>query len=55
VLTRFIESLLFRVAPTDALTFITVAALLSLIALVAAALPAMRAVRVDPMLALRSE
>jgi putative ABC transport system permease protein len=55
VLTRFIESLLFRVAPTDALTFVAVALLLGMIALVATALPALRAVRVDPMLALRSE
>ena len=40
---------------TDATTFIAVGALLGAIALVATALPAIRAVRVDPMLALRSE
>jgi hypothetical protein len=40
---------------TDARTFIMVAALLGVSALVGAALPAIRAVRVDPMLALRAE
>ena len=55
VLTRYLESLLFRVGPNDAATFVVVALLLSAVALVASALPALNAVRVDPMLALRSE
>jgi ABC-type antimicrobial peptide transport system permease subunit len=55
VLTRYLESLLFGVTPTDAVTFTTVAVLLGAIAAVATALPAIRAVRTDPMLALRSE
>jgi putative ABC transport system permease protein len=55
VLTRYLESLLFRVTPTDAVTFITVAVVLGAIAAVATALPAIRAVRVGPMLALRAD
>ncbi len=54
-LTRYLQSLLFHVTAGDALTFIIVAAVLGLVALAATALPAIRAVRVDPMLALRSE
>jgi ABC-type antimicrobial peptide transport system permease subunit len=55
VLTRQLDSLLFRVGPTDAATFIAVAVLLVAVSLAATALPAIRAVRLDPMLALRSE
>jgi putative ABC transport system permease protein len=55
LLSRSIESLLFQVAATDTLTFIAVALLLAAVALVASAVPAIRAARVDPMLALRSE
>jgi predicted permease len=54
-LSRYLESLLFRVGPYDALTFTAVAALLIGVALTASAVPALRAARVDPMLALRSE
>jgi hypothetical protein len=54
-LTRYLETLLFRVQPTDALTFLVVAGVLALIALAAAALPAIRASRVDPTLAMRAE
>jgi putative ABC transport system permease protein len=50
-----IQSLLFGVRPTDPVTFGTVGAILALIACGAAAIPALRAARVDPMLALRSE
>jgi len=55
LLSRWLESLLFEVKSTDAPTLIVVAALLAAIALVASALPAIRAVGVDPMGALRSE
>ena len=55
VLARSLESLLFRVAPFDALTFAAVAALLAAVALVASVVPAWRAARIDPMLALRNE
>jgi predicted permease len=54
-LMRYLESLLFGVTATDATTFVLVGILLAAIALLASALPAMRAVRVDPTLALRSE
>ncbi len=54
-LTRFMASLLFGVGTHDPITFAAVALLLGTTAIVAAALPAFRAVRVDPMLALRSD
>ncbi|HZR24533.1 MAG TPA: ABC transporter permease [Vicinamibacterales bacterium] len=51
--TRLMASLLFGVAPTDAVTFATVAATLVATALVASWIPVRRATRVDPMVALR--
>jgi putative ABC transport system permease protein len=52
---RYLESLLLRIGPYDVLTFMAVAALLTVVALTASAVPALRAARVDPMLALRNE
>jgi len=54
-LTRFLESQLFQVAPTDKLTFIAVAGSLIVVALLACYIPARRATKVDPLVALRDE
>src|SRR5262249_24943957 len=54
-LTQLMTSLIFNVSPADTLTFASVTALLTLVALLACAVPARRATRVDPMLALRYE
>jgi len=54
-LTRFMQSLLFGVSGTDRLTFGAVALLLASVALVATLIPARRAARIDPMVALAAD
>jgi putative ABC transport system permease protein len=55
LLTPFLSSLLFGVRPTDITTFGVSALILSTAGLIACLLPARRATRVDPMIALRYE
>ncbi len=55
VLARYLSSLLFEVQPHDPVTLLAVAVLLAVVAAAACYLPARRAVRIDPMVALRYE
>ena len=55
LLTRLMQSLLYQVRPSDPTTFVVVAAALVAVSLLASALPAYRATRVSPLVALRTE
>jgi putative ABC transport system permease protein len=55
IMTRFFRSMLFDVGPADPITFLSVSALLAGIALLACYIPAQRATRVNPLVALREE
>ena len=53
--TRFMQTLLFEITPTDPITYVVVAGILALAALAACQIPAIRAARVDPLVALRTD
>jgi putative ABC transport system permease protein len=55
VLTRLMQSLLYQVRPSDPVTFAVVSLALVLVAIIASAVPAYRATRVSPLVALRTE
>jgi len=55
VLTRLMQTLLYEVKPADPVTFVSVSIALVGVAMVAGALPAYRATRVSPLVALRTE
>jgi ABC-type antimicrobial peptide transport system permease subunit len=52
-LTRFMASMLFNVAPRDPITFALVAAVLAMVSIAATLIPAHRAMRIDPTIALK--
>ena len=55
LLSRFITSLLFEVKPTDPLVYVVVSLVLLVVAGLASYLPARRAAKIDPLIALRDE
>jgi ABC-type antimicrobial peptide transport system permease subunit len=55
LLTRLMQSLLYEITPSDPITFVVVGVVLFVVALVASYLPAWRATRVSPLIALRTQ
>ena len=55
VLSRFLQGMLFGITPLDPTTFVAVALIFGLVAMAASYIPARRATRIDPLVALRSE
>ena len=53
--TRFLETFLWEVTPSDPATFLTIAAILVTTGIVACLVPATRATRIDPLVALRHD
>ena len=53
--TRFLTSMLFGISPSDAVTYLSVSLVLALVAFLASYVPARRATKVDPLIALRQE
>jgi putative ABC transport system permease protein len=54
-LTRFLQTMLFDVKPTDPITFVAISGLLAAVAMAACFVPARKATRVDPLVALRHQ
>jgi putative ABC transport system permease protein len=54
-MTRVIQTFLWGITPTDPVTFVIVSAVLAVLALVACCVPARRALKIDPIVALRLE
>jgi putative ABC transport system permease protein len=55
IVTRVLQSMLFDLTPSDPATYVSIVVLLGVAAIVASWIPARRASRVDPVVALRSE
>jgi len=55
IMTRFFQSMLFDVGPADPITYLSVSVILAGVAFFACYIPAKRATRVDPLIALREE
>jgi putative ABC transport system permease protein len=55
LISRLLSTMLFQISPTDPMTFVSVAAVLTAVALLACYVPARRATRVNPLTALQSE
>jgi ABC-type antimicrobial peptide transport system permease subunit len=53
--TRLLQDLLFQVSPTDPLTFLAIAATFMLVAVAASLIPALRATKIEPLIAIRAE